>query len=359
MTEKNIPNLRLIAQQIADPEFHSPQETVSWMGAMQAQDFNMAKWAIGLRLKGNTEEQIDAAINSAGIIRTHVLRPTWHFVSASDVHWMLDLTASRIKKSMEGRLKQLELDNKLLKKSNRIIEKKLEKCYYATRKELIAELNHAKIITNENRASHIFLNAELNKLICSGKMKGKEITYAFLEQRVDSPQKISRPESLAKLAAKYFQSHNPATLKDFVWWSGLTITDAKRGIEMIQNEFCCEKINGIDYWISKSAADFKKLKSGFFLLPSFDEFLIGYTDRSAAIETGHQSKAFSKNGIFWPTVIANGKVKGIWKRETKKDTVSITIQFFDSKQQPAKNTLKREAQKLGTFLNKKVKISYA
>lgn len=357
MTEKNISNLRLIAQQIADPEFHSPQETVSWMGAMQAQDFNMAKWALGLRLKGNTEEDIDAAMNSAAIIRTHVLRPTWHFVSAFDVHWMLDLTAPRIKQSMTGRLKQLELDNKLLKKSNHIIEKKLEKSYYATRKELITELHHAKIVTNENRASHIFLHAELNKLICSGEMRGKEITYALLEQRVASPKKISRLECLAKLATKYFKSHNPATLKDFVWWSGLTITDAKSGIEMIQNEFCCEKIKGIDYWISKSAADFKKLKSGFFLLPSFDEFLISYTDRSAAIETGHQPKAFSKNGIFWPTVILDGKVKGIWKREMKKDTVSITIQFFDSEQQPAKNILKKEAQKFETFLNKKTTIT--
>ncbi len=348
----------MIAQQIADPEFRCPQETVSWMGAMQAQDFNMAKWGLGLRLKGNTEEDIDAAINSAAIIRTHVLRPTWHFVSASDVHWMLDLTAPRIKQSMAGRLKQLELDNKLLNKSNRIIEKKLEKCYYATRKELITELNRAKIVTNENRASHLFLHAELNKLICSGEVRGREITYALLEQRVASPNKLSRPECLAKLAAKYFQSRNPATLQDFVWWSGLTITDAKNGIEMIRDEYCREKINGSEYWISNSAAGFKKLKSGFFLLPSFDEFLIGYTDRSAAIEAGHQSKAFSKNGIFWPTVIANGKVKGIWKREIKKDAVSITIQFFDSQLQPSKNVLKREAQKLKTFLNRNVRMSY-
>ena len=356
MTLKDVPNLRLVSQQMINPALKSPKEIVNHMGAMQAQDFNMAKWAIGLRLKKVMEKDIDAAIDSGSILRTHVLRPTWHFVSADDIHWMLDLTAPKIKASMKGRHKQLELGESVLKKSNKIIQKVLEEKQFATRKELINELNKSKISTTENRASHIFLNAELNKIICSGKMKGKEITYALLSERVAEPKSFNREEALAKLAEKYFKSHGPATLRDFAWWSGLSITDAKNALEIIKKDMVSEKINDEEYWFSNSFSFVKKFKDSTFLLPAFDEFLISYKDRSASVVTEHESKAFSKNGIFWPTILSKGKVIGTWKREIKKDVLLITINFFDSKNKLKKDDLEKEARKFGLYLNKKTKL---
>ena len=304
----------------------------------------------------NSEKNINAAISSGEIIRTHVLRPTWHFVSSDDIYWMLDLTAPKLKASLKGRHKQLELTENILKKSYKIIEKFLDKNKCATRKDLVNELNTAKILTNENRASHIFLNAELNKIICSGKMKGKEITYALIDEWVKETKPLARKEALKMLATKYFKSHSPATFRDFAWWSGLSITDAKSGMEMIKKDFVSEKINDEDYWFPASFSVPKKIKDSVFLLPAFDEFLISYKDRSASVIAEHESKAFSKNGIFWPTVLINGKVTGTWKREIKKDKLLITINLFDAKTKLKNNLLEEQANKLGHFLNSKAEI---
>lgn len=356
MNLKDIANLRLTSQQIVSSELKSPKETVNRMGAIQAQDFNMAKWAIGLRLNNATEESIDDAINSGEIIRTHVLRPTWHFVAAENIYWMIELTAPRLKASMRGRLRQLELTEKVLKKSNKIIEQFLRNGKHATRKELVDELDKRKIATNENRASHILLNAELDKIICSGKMKGKQTTYALLHERVPKPKPLLKEEALKKLAFKYFESHCPATLHDFAWWSGLSVTDVKQALEIIKEDFIAEKINSELYWFPNSFSIPKKFEQSIFLLPAFDEFLISYKDRTAAIIKEHQGKAFSNNGIFRPTIAVNGQVAGLWKREIKKDTLIIETDFFDKKNKVSKSDLKKAGDRIATFLNLKIKF---
>ncbi len=358
MTDQYIVNTRLISQQIAEKKFNTPTEIVEWMGAMQAQDFAMVKWAIGLRLPKSKEKEIHEAIDEAKIIRTHLLRPTWHFVSASNIYWMLKLTGPKIKSGMKGRLRQLELNEDILNKANSIIEKSLEKEKYLTRKELVTELNKAKIQTHNNRSSHIFLNAELEGIIASGKMKGNQPTYALLAERVTQIKLFNKEEALFNLATKYFQSHSPATLQDFVWWSGLSVSDAKKAISSIKKNFISEKINDVEYLFSNSDNYSKKIEKSVFLLPAFDEFLISYKDRSSSIISWHQSKVFSKNGIFWPTVVRNGKVEGTWKREMRKDKVIITARFFDSKNNASRAKVKKEVEKLGFFLNCKTELNF-
>jgi hypothetical protein len=296
------------------------------------------------------------AIDSAEIMRIHVLRPTWHFISADDIYWMLDLTASRILSSMKRRNKQLELSSNVLKKANKIIEKMLIGNKNLPRTELVNEINKAKIKTDNNRASHILLNAELEGLICSGKMKEKQPTYALLNERVERPKPIKKEEALYKLATKYFQSHFPATLPDFCWWSGLSFSDAKQALESIKDHFICEKLNEQEYWLPNSFAFAKNTKESAFLLPAFDEFLISYKDRSATILQKHEGKTFSNNGIFWPTIVINGQVKGLWKRQIKKDTVVIEPDLFDKKNYEEKELIKEAAERFGTFLNKKTEV---
>lgn len=356
MNQYDIANTRLISQQITGTELKSAKEIVSWMGAMQAQDFNMAKWAIGLRLNNANEKDIDAAINSGEIIRTHVLRPTWHFVAGENIYWMIELTAPRLKASMRGRLHQLELTEKVLKKSNKMIEQFLRNGKHATRRELAGELDKAKIATDENRASHILLNAELDKIICSGKMNGKQTTYALLSERVPKPKRLHKEEALKNLACQYFQSHCPATLHDFVWWSGLSVTDAKHALELIKDDFISEKIDAELYWFPNSFAVPKKFQESIFLLPAFDEFLISYKDRTATIIKEHQGKAFSNNGIFWPTIVVNGQVAGLWKREIKKDTLIIEAGFFDKKSKVSNRDLTKAGHRIAVFLNLKTKF---
>ena len=354
MKLNDIANVRLISQQISGTKFKSPKEIVGWMGAMQAQDFNMAKWAIGLRLNKATEATVDAAIDSGEIIRTHVLRPTWHFISADDIYWMLELTAPRLKSSMKGRNKQLELTDKIFKKSFTIMEKVLRDDNHLTRKELVNELNKEKIATDNNRSSHILFTAELEGIICSGKMIGKQTSYALLNERIPKTKVLKKEEALFILAKKYFESHCPATFRDFVWWSGLSVTDAKHAMEMIKKDFISRKINSEEYWFSNSFSLPKKLKETAFLLPAFDEFLISYKDRTAAIVLEHHEKAFSKNGIFWPTVVINGRVEGIWKRKIGRETLIIDICFFGKKSKKLKDILEKAVEKLEIFSHHKI-----
>ena len=356
MKLNDITHARLLSHQIAGTKFKSQKEIVGWMGAMQAQDFNMAKWAIGLRLNKATHAIIDAAIDSGEIIRTHLLRPTWHFVSAEDIYWMIGLTAPRIKSSMKGRNKQLELTDKIFEKSFTIIEKTLRDGNHLTRKELVSKLNKAKIATDNNRSSHILFSAELEGIICSGKMIGKQTSYALINERIPKTKVVKKEEALFMLAKKYFESHCPATFRDFVWWSGLSVADAKHAMEMVRKDFVSEKINSEEYLFSNSFSSLKELKETVFLLPAFDEFLISYKDRTAAIVLQHQEKAFSKNGIFWPVIVIDGKVEGIWKREIKKGTLIVETIFFDPKKKKPKDILKEAAVKLGNFLGYEVEL---
>lgn len=356
MDFKTISQIRLICQQIAGTNFITPREIVGWMGAMQAQDYSMAKWAISVRLPAATDSIIENAFNKGEILRTHVLRPTWHFVSADDIYWMLELTAPHMNRAMKGRHKALGLDEKIFAKSNSIIHAALEKGKHLTRPEIMSELQKNKIETHDLKSIHLMYHAELNGIVCNGIMRGKEHTYALLEKRVKKTKSITREEALAKLAERYFTSHGPATLEDFTWWSGLNVTESRQALEMVEKNFVAETFKSKTYLFTNSFAVPKRNKLSFHLLPAFDEYIISYKDRSAAIQMEHQPKAFSSNGIFWPTIIINGKVVGLWKRNIQKDKVIIEVEFFKEPTKAGINSFKKESKKYGKFLDKKVEI---
>ena len=201
---------------------------------------------------GSTLDTVESAINKGDIIRTHLLRPTLHFVSSDDIYWMLELTAPQIRSSMKSRSKELGLTKAVLNKSNTIIEKSLSDRKYTTREELKKEFEKAKISTKDNRLSHLLLNAELDGLICSGIIKGNKQTYALLSERVPKKNTLTKEESLAKLANIYFSSHSPASLKDFIWWSGLLAKDAKIALDSVKSNFISESFNSETYWLPNS-----------------------------------------------------------------------------------------------------------
>ncbi len=345
---------RLISQHVGGTELKTPAAVVSHMGAMQAQDFNMVKWAIGARLPGISEQKIEESFNSGEVIRTHLLRPTWHLVVPDDVSWLIELTAPRIKAVAKSRHTQLGIDNKLVATSNAAIEKALQGNRHLTREELMVELEGAGIKARNERLSHLMFCAELDGIVCSGEIRNKKQTYALLKERVPEIKKIDRDEALERLARKYFKSHYPASAPDFAWWSGLTLGDARRAIEMIRPGFNSEKIGEITYWFPDSAIPLPAYKETVHLLPAFDEFIIAYTDRSASIVVEHHSKAVSTNGIFRPVVVINGLVKGIWKRTVKKDTVLIDLTLFHPVNKKEMRGIEKAAEKYGEYLGKKI-----
>ncbi|MBI5952746.1 MAG: AlkZ family DNA glycosylase [Chloroflexi bacterium] len=353
MNLNDIANLRLQNQQIAGTKFTSPKEIVAWMGAMQAQDYAMSKWAVGVRLPNSTEKTIEAALDKGEIIRTHVMRPTWHLVAAGDIRWMLALTAPQIKAGMKSRNIELELTEAVLLKSRKVLEKILRDGNHSTREELIVALNKANIATDENRASHIFMEAELESLICSGATKNGKQTFSLLEERVPATQPLGRDEALASLAKRYFTSHGPATLDDFDWWSGLSAGDARRALEMVKSDFVSEVVEGKTYWFAQSSFESKESA---FLLPAFDEFIISYKDRGATLKSENHKRAVSSNGMFYPTVVVDGETVGIWKRTIKKDRAIVEFTYFTKPKPAAQGLIEAASVRYGEFLGRKAEM---
>jgi Winged helix DNA-binding domain len=352
-----IANNRLINQQIEQSKCETPKEVVDWMGAMQAQDYAMAKWAIGVRLPEATDRMIETAMSKGEIIRTHLLRPTWHIVSADDIYWMLALRATRIKAAMRPRFNQLGLTEDMVVKSNQIMEKALRGGKNLTREEILPELTKAGIPVDENRASHLLMWAELDGLVCSGATKGKKLTYALLEERVPKADLPSTEEALAKLAKKYYSSHGPATVQDFAWWSGLSAKEASHALELVKSNFKAETINGQTYWYLQVQSPAPKEKKVVTLLPAFDEFIISYTDRGAALPFENFNKAVSNNGIFRPIVVVNGQVTGIWKRTIQKGKVVVETEFFQPPEKTTLRLIEEAARRYGNFLGMETEFS--
>lgn len=358
MSINEISNIRLGSQHISTTKMKSVKELVGWMCAMQAQDYAMAKWAVGTRIPGVTTELVEKAIDHAEIIRTHVLRPTWHLVSADDIYWLLELSAPQIKANLKTRDHELGLTETVLNKSYSAFTEALSEGNHLNREELISILEKAKIPTNDNRAYHIFLRAELEGILCSGAVRNNKLTYALLSERVPKPKNISREDALQKLAGKYFSSHGPATLQDFTWWSGLSARDARNALEMVKADFNQEKTALETYWFDKSFSLTENEDQQAYLLPAFDEFIISYKDRKASLSLPDHKKAVSQNGIFRPVMVIDGQVKGIWKRTFKKEKVIIETAFFQPPDQSAKKLVEKAAGTFGNFLGKKPDLKH-
>ena len=354
----DIASQRLVNQKIQNSKISSPQELINWMGAMQAQDFNQSKWAVGLRLPGITEKQVEDAFNRGQILRTHVMRPTWHFVSPDDIYWVLDLTAKQIKSAMKARNRQLELTEEDFKASQEVMIKALEGNRHLTRDELSEFLNAAGISTNGQRLPHILMEAEIDRIICSGPMKGKKQTYALLEERVPNKIELSTDEALALLAKKYFTSHGPATVADFVWWSGLPVSQARKAVALNDKNLISETINGEAYWLANHQTTATSLPDSAFLLPAFDEYLVSYKNREAAIGSEDLPKAVSKNGIFWPITVINGQISGLWKKTAKKDTITFEFDAFRTHRKTEMKMLEHAAKAYEHFSGQNTVVTF-
>jgi hypothetical protein len=349
---------RLFSQQLARHQFDRVQDLVAWMGAIQAQDFAWAKWAVGIRLPGATEQLIETAISHAQIIRTHLLRPTWHFVAAGDIYWLLDLTAAQIKTAMRSNDRLQGLSDFDFVRCNALIETALRDGSQLTRLELIDVLKSAGIDTGANRPSHIFAHAELDGIICSGATRKGKITYALLASRVPKPPAISEEEALARLAQRYFTSHAPATLQDFTWWSGLPARKAARALDLVKSAFISETIDRLTYWLPGNFSPPRLDPEQVYLLPAYDEFLISYNDRRASLPAEVNRQTVSSNGIFYPVILLDGVVVGTWKRTTKKDHLALEMSPYQPLQRSTLDRITAAAGQYGRFSGKEIEIGY-
>ena len=328
MKKSDIARARLFNQQIAATNFTKPEEIVRWLGAMQAQDYPMAKWAIGLRIPEATTETIERAIADGKILRTHLMRPTWHFVTADDIRWLISLSAPQLRSASAGTFRSFGLDAETCRRANDLIARMLEGGRHLTRAEIMSELKVSGIDSDNYRASYLMFSAEIEGIVCSGAARGKNQTYALLDERVPASNAFSRDEAIAELTLRYFTSHAPATLKDFLWWSGLPTADARKGLEMNRSKLTSTEIEGQTFYQPKDFSTPSAQTDALYLLPSFDEFMVAYKDRSASLDIDQKNAAITGNGIFKPVIVTGGRVAGVWKRAFKKDSVIIEKTLF-------------------------------
>ncbi|MDD1721161.1 MAG: winged helix DNA-binding domain-containing protein [Euryarchaeota archaeon] len=349
MNTPEVLRLRLYNTGLSLSPFDNAVDALSHLGAVQAQDYSAAKWALGLRIRNSTGKEIESAFNDGTILRTHVMRPTWHFILPEDIRWMLELTAPQVKSRLKNYNRRLGLDDALFAKSNAVIVNALEGHNYLTRQELKALLADAGIETDVQRLGHIITHAELDGLICSGPRRGKLFTSALLDERVARSSRPDREQSLAKLALRYFTSHGPAQLKDFSWWSGLAEKEARLALDMAKSGLNQATIDTKTYWFPRYLEAVIPDPPTALLLSLYDEYTIAYRDRRDISEARYIERMIAMGNALTAVIVVNGEVVGAWKKATKKEAVEIRLNPFRELDSDEREAVEQEVERYGRF----------
>jgi hypothetical protein len=327
MSTMGVGRSRLANQHVSRPTFRDPADVVRWLGAVQAQDYLGGLWAVGLRTKGATEASVEEAIARRAIVRTWPMRGTLHFVAAEDVRWILPILTPRVVAGAQSRFRQLGLDGATFARSARVAERALAGGKVLRRDTLYEIWNGAGIATHDARGLHLLGVLSQTGLLCFGPREGKQQTFTLLEEWLPPSRALDREEALGELARRYFRSHGPATVHDFAWWSGLTVTDARAGLESVKSELESWESDARTFWFAASPS-VRAGAGGAYLLPPWDEFTVAYRDRRDILEPKYATRVNAGGGVLSPVIVVRGEVVGTWKRTIKKDTVTVKAALF-------------------------------
>jgi winged helix DNA-binding protein len=350
---------RLRAQRLTGKPFASPVDAVRRLGAVQSQDYAGAKWALALRSRATTDTAIDRLFGDGAILRTHVMRPTWHFVLPEDIGWLLDLTARRIRLGLAARYRELGIDDKVAARAAAAFAAALSGGRHLTRNELGHVLSAAGISTEGQRLPHLIMGAELDKVIVSGPRRGKQFTYALFEERAPKARELDRDSALGELSRRYFRSHGPAQMQDFTWWSGLTAAEARKGIEIAGPALEHRVTDGNDYWQDDASTNARSDSPVVHLLPNFDEYTVGYRDRSALIPGGGRfdPSFYSFGSILSNVVTIDGVVRGAWRRSSTRGGLVIEMRFSERLAAREAAAVEEAVRRMARFLGRPVKLA--
>jgi Winged helix DNA-binding domain len=348
---RDIALLRLRNQHLIGPGLDSAADVVGWLGAVQSQDYGGAKWAVAQRMKRGSDAAIERAFNDGAILRTHVMRPTWHFVLPGDIRWLLALTAPRVRALLRYYDKSLKLTDAVRDRCNTALRGALRGGKHLTRNELARALDDAGIEANGQRLGHIMIHAELDALVCSGPRRGKQFTYALLDERAAATEPLTRDQALAELTVRYFTSHGPALPQDFAWWSGLTIADANAGLELVRKSLSELVVDKRSYWHAGDARAPRLRAPVVHFLPNYDEHLVAYKERSAAFDREKVASLGRRENVLANHLVAlDGQVVGGWRRDAARPKAPIQITLIARLSPAERKALKAAEARLAAFL---------
>jgi hypothetical protein len=350
---------RLLNQRITGAGLRRPEEVVSWLGAVQAQEYPAARWGLVQRLRaGAADRDIALAVDEGRILRTHVMRPTWHFVLPADIRWMLELTAHRVHRTMASYCRRNELDAATLTRAAAACERVLEGGRSLTRGNLGTELGRRGIIAKGMRLALLTMYAELEGVICSGPYQGKQLTYALVAERAPRARPLARDEALAELTRRYFTSHGPATIRDFVWWSGLTTAAAKRGLEIIGAQ--SRTVGDLSYWTHGEPPASRRDQPLVHLLPVYDEYLVSYRDRAAVPHPSVEIRSRAGGIVtFLHALIVAGQVAGTWKVARTAGGAAVSVIALRRLTRSERDAVIEAAADYGRFIEAPVTVSFS
>jgi hypothetical protein len=322
--------LRLANQRLTLP-ISDPAEVVAHLGAVQSQDYPAARWALGLRVRNLHVDAVEAAFAEGRLLRTHVLRPTWHFVAPHDIRWMLALTAPRIRASMATYTRSLGLDERVLAAASDVIALALRGSKSLMRGELGGVLRDAGVAAAADSATLglIMSHAELDGVVCSGPRRGNQHTYALLEERAPAVPMLDHDAAVAELTWRYFNSHGPALVRDCGWWSGLTVSEINRGLEANATRLQNCVVDGRTYWFSALAptGGAPELSSAY-LLPNYDEYTVAYRERDLYYDRAANAVGDPRQDVpFRNVLLVDGQVMGRWTATPRGDVVNIELRW--------------------------------
>ena len=351
MTTTELVRFRLANQGLVGRPFSTPARVVEHLGAVQAQDYGGAKWAIAQRTGGATDADVERALSDGVVLRTHVLRPTWHIVPAADIRWMLELTAPRVRALMAHYDRKLGLDDALYKRSNVALEKALRDGECLTRAATGKVLARARIDPGgSQRLGHILMRAELDAVVCSGPRLGKQATYALLAQRAPLAKALPREEALAMLATRYFSSHGPATVKDFAWWSGLTVANASRAVESVRATLRHDVFDGVGYWSGAAGPAQTRASAAVHLLPNYDEYHVAYKDRAMLSPATATPRNGQVPGLGTNVLAIDGQLLGTWKRTVSPKGIVVRASTVRRLTKTERSAVANQVERYGKFL---------
>ena len=306
--------IRLLNQQLVAPQFSDPAQVVSHMGAIQAQEYRMMRWAVAMRTRKPSARAFMAAFDDGRIIRLHLMRGTWQLVSADDYWWMLDLCAPKAIAVTRGWMSsnRISIPEKEQMDIRDILAQTAADKGSVTKEDFVQALDEREIRMDAHRLSYHIRMAELTGKLCSGDLLPMKATYALTADKVGPRNAIDRDEALMRFARNYFRSRQPATLEDFVWWSGLNIGDCRRGIALLGNTIHAEKWKGREFYMMDDCRTRGFRTGKCLLIPPYDEYLIGYKSRDIVLPTEHTHRAHNNSGIFQPIIAHDGIICGNW-----------------------------------------------
>jgi hypothetical protein len=354
---------RLQSQRLAGNALDAADAVVGWLGAVQAQDYRAAVWGLGQRTGGTTETDVHRLFDTGAIVRTHVLRPTWHLARPGDIRWLLALTAPRLRAGVAGRWRELGIDHRVVARAQTAFQAALAAGSLLTRAELGTVLQESGIAPDGQRLPHLIMAAELDALVISGPRRGRDFTYMLMDERVPASAPLTSEEALCRLAERYFRSRGPAQLRDFAWWSGTTLADARRGVAAAGERLASEVIDGTQYWLAADATPPSPRPSGApfaHLIPNFDELTVAYRDRSAVDHPDGRldPSLFALGSVLGNVLVIEGRVRGAWRRVAGRTSVRVQVRLLDPLRPRERSAVARAAARMGEFLERPVELEW-